>query len=67
MFDEKCHNLMHLAAFQSHADLVKRFPHGNFMKMEAILAEYSGKYANILVAVEGFYGFVNSDHVSSVD
>ena len=55
MFDDKCHNSMHVAAFLSHAGLVKTFPHGDFRKMESILAEYRGEYANVLVAIEGFY------------
>ncbi|KAK5233784.1 hypothetical protein LTR47_004902 [Exophiala xenobiotica] len=55
MFDDKCHNSMHVAAFLSHPGLVKKFPHGNFDKMEAILSEYRDKYANVLVAIEGFY------------
>ncbi|KIW32325.1 uncharacterized protein PV07_03879 [Cladophialophora immunda] len=55
MFDDKCHNSMHVAAHLSHAGLVKKFPHGNFERMEAILAEYKDKFANILVSIEGFY------------
>ncbi|EXJ66817.1 uncharacterized protein A1O5_10012 [Cladophialophora psammophila CBS 110553] len=55
MFDDKCHNSMHVAAYLSHAGLVKKFPHGNFESMEATLSEYKDRYANILVAIEGFY------------
>ncbi|EXJ58451.1 hypothetical protein A1O7_05876 [Cladophialophora yegresii CBS 114405] len=55
MFDDKCHNSMHVAAFQSHAGLVKKFPHGNFKMMEAILSEHRGNFTSILVAIEGFY------------
>ncbi|KAJ9609447.1 hypothetical protein H2200_005774 [Cladophialophora chaetospira] len=55
MFDDKCHNSMHVAAFLSHAGTVKKFPHANFQKMEEILLEYKGKVANVLVAIEGFY------------
>ncbi|OCT51434.1 serine palmitoyltransferase 2 [Cladophialophora carrionii] len=55
MFDDKCHNSMHVAAFLSHAGLVKKFPHGNFRMMEAILSEHQGNFAKVLVAIEGFY------------
>ena len=55
MFDDKCHNSMHVAAYLSHAGLVKKFPHGDFERMEAILAEYKDKFANVLVSIEGFY------------
>ncbi|OAP60447.1 hypothetical protein AYL99_05449 [Fonsecaea erecta] len=55
LFDDKCHNSMHVAAYLSHAGLVKKFPHGDFEKMDAILAEYKDKFANILVAIEGLY------------
>ncbi|KIY01042.1 uncharacterized protein Z520_03708 [Fonsecaea multimorphosa CBS 102226] len=55
MFDDKCHNSMHVAAYQSHAGLVKKFPHGDFERMEVILAEHKDKFANILVSIEGFY------------
>ena len=55
MFDDKCHNSMHVAAFLSDAGLVKKFPHGDFRKMEAVLSENKDKFSNVLVAIEGFY------------
>ncbi|KAK7903017.1 hypothetical protein LTR67_002663 [Exophiala xenobiotica] len=75
MFDDKCHNSTHVAAFISHPGLVKKFPHGNFEKMEAILSEYKDKYANVLVAIEGFYRLVTlntlfqmyTEHENSMD
>ncbi|KIW85385.1 hypothetical protein Z517_00775 [Fonsecaea pedrosoi CBS 271.37] len=55
MFDDKCHNSMHVAAYLSHAGLVKKFPHADLERMEEMLAEYKGRFTNVLVAVEGFY------------
>ena len=51
---------MHVTAFLNRAGLIKTFPHGDFENMEAILAKYSRKYHNVLVAIEGFYRSVPS-------
>jgi serine palmitoyltransferase len=55
LLDDKCHNSSHIAAFQSNAGSVKKFPHGEYTRMESILENSKDKFANILVAVEGFY------------
>ncbi|OAL32561.1 hypothetical protein AYO20_07871 [Fonsecaea nubica] len=65
MLDDKCHNSMHVAAYFSHAGLVKKFPHADLERMEEMIAEYKGRFANVLVAIEGFYrSVIMSSHKS---
>ena len=58
ILDDKCHNSMYVAAYMSHAGLVRKYCHGNMRQLETILAENRPKFAHILVAVEGFYRLV---------
>ena len=55
ILDEKCHNSMHVGAYLSKVGRLRKFRHNDLEQLESIIQEHREKYANILVAVEGFY------------
>lgn len=55
VMDEKCHNSMFSGAFLSEAGARRRVRHNDMNELEAILESASGKFSNIMVAIEGMY------------
>lgn len=67
VMDEKCHNSMHVGVFLGKAGLVRKFGHNDLKQLENILREHEGRYANVMVAVEGFYRHVSLLFQSSLN
>ncbi|KIV87753.1 hypothetical protein PV11_03276 [Exophiala sideris] len=55
VLDEKSHNSMFVAAYQSQPGLIRKFRHNDLNHLKEILDASMGQYTNTLVAVEGFY------------
>ncbi|KAI1613213.1 aminotransferase class I and II [Exophiala viscosa] len=55
VLDEKSHNSMFVAAYQSQPGLIRKFRHNDMNDLEKILDACMGQCTNTLVAVEGFF------------
>ncbi|KAK4941938.1 hypothetical protein LTR10_018268 [Elasticomyces elasticus] len=55
ILDEKSHNSMFVAAYQSQPGLIRKFRHNDLNDLKKVLDACMGQYTNTLVAVEGFY------------
>lgn len=53
--DEKSHNSIFVATFQSRPGLVRKFRHDDMDSLGALIDEFSPDYTRTLVIVEGFY------------
>ncbi|TKA72461.1 hypothetical protein B0A55_06895 [Friedmanniomyces simplex] len=55
LMDQKSHSSMSTAAYLANAGGRKKFKHNDMRDLERLLDEVDGRYANVMVAVEGLY------------
>ncbi|TKA73948.1 hypothetical protein B0A55_05644 [Friedmanniomyces simplex] len=55
LMDQKSHSSMSTAVYLANAGGRKKFKHNDMRDLERLLEEVHGRYANVIVAVEGLY------------